>query len=66
MFKFNGREICDYELNLASGGFEDKCCDSFVEFATWASTGIDLSDTELDALNDDGDLIYEMVENAIY
>jgi hypothetical protein len=42
--------------------FEDACIIS----ASWKNTGIELTDEELEVLNDDSDFVYENLQDHIY
>lgn len=41
-------------------------CDAFICYAEWKDTGIELTEAELEKLNDDGDFRYECVMNQLY
>lgn len=66
MFEFQGRKLADYDLVRGNEEYDELGIDSFLESATWDDTGEDLTEAELEAVNDDQDLIYRIVEHHIY
>jgi hypothetical protein len=40
-------------------------CDAFISYAEW-SDGAELSDVELDSLNEDSDFVYETVWSRVF
>lgn len=42
-------------------------CDAHIDYAVWEDTGLELTESELDYLNEnDYDIVYEATINAIY
>lgn len=56
-------EGCDFDYDSSQyPKFEDSCIIS----ATWTETGKDLTDEELELLNEDADFVYERLMEYIY
>ncbi len=55
----NIKDIDIHDMEINTKDYPD-FCDSFVILATWKDCGETLTDAELDELNDDSDLIYEL------
>ena len=66
MFKFNGRELADYDLVKGRESYDELGINSYLDSATWADNGKELTETELDQLNDDCDLIAAIVTDFVY
>lgn len=61
----NLNDIVDIELEI--GGGPHDYADSFINSATWNSTGKSLTQNELDQLNDEhSDFVYEEIMNQLY
>lgn len=43
-----------------------KYCDAFISSATWAETLTPLTDAELEEVNNDGELVYELLQNWLH
>lgn len=56
-------EIDDMEINTSD--YPD-FCDSFILSANWIDTGKELTDDELDELNTDAELIYNLCIDRIF
>ena len=41
-------------------------CDSYIESAYYKSTGLDLTEQEIEELNNDADFVYESVLKQLY
>jgi len=41
-------------------------CDAFVCYATWKRTGLELSEADLNCLNEDGGRVYEFIQEKLY
>lgn len=64
--KFNGRELADIELEDLHRWDSPDYCDAFIANARWADTGAELTDDELDKVNEDRDLVHDAVYNYIF
>jgi len=66
MLTFNGRRLT--AVTVQDIDFKDypDFCDAFIESAVWEDTGEDLTDDELDQVNEDGTLRWDAVHSAIY
>jgi len=64
-FTFKNRPI-SYELDGIKLDDAHDFADAFVRSAQYEDTLVDLNDDELDELNEDSNLIYEMVQDFIY
>lgn len=62
----NGREVVDLRIEGIDMRDYPDFCDAFISEAFYADTGEPLTDDDLDTLNDDSDLVYSLVESAIY
>ncbi len=62
----NGREIVDMQVDGIDMRDYPDFCDAFISEAYYADTGEALTDDDLDTLNDDSDLVYSLVESALY
>lgn len=62
----NGREVVDIEIDGIDMKDYPDFCDSFISGAHWEDTGEPLSDEELEQLNDDGELVYNLTIDSIY
>jgi len=58
-------EIEDIEVDGIDTRDAPDFCDAFICGASW-SDGTDLTQDELDELNEDGDFVYAQVENHLY
>ena len=58
------KKLGDYTLSI---DYSDapRFTDSYIESASWAD-GVALTDDELDKLNDDTELVYELVQKEVY
>jgi hypothetical protein len=65
MLVFNGRRLTD--VTVQDIDFKDypDFCDAFIESASWEDTGEELTDDELEAVNDNGSLRWEACYNSI-
>ncbi len=54
--EFDGIDFSDYP----------DFCDAYISKAYWIDTGEELSDDEMEELNENGDLVYEAVMNHLY
>lgn len=66
MIKFKEREITDIEVNVGDEEYDELGMDSVVESAVWEYDGKELTDEELEELNDDQDLMYKIVQDHLY
>lgn len=64
--KYNGRELADIELEEINRWDAPDYCDAFISNARWADTGAELTDDELDKVNEDRDLVHDAVYNYIF
>jgi hypothetical protein len=63
---FNGRSITDIEVEDIDTRDAPDFCDAYIATAHWEDTGESLSNDELEALNQDGDLVYEATMLQLY
>jgi len=63
---FKDREIEDIMLDGVDHNDAPDYCDAFIYGATWSDSGEELNDKELDELNNDSDLVYELVVESLY
>jgi hypothetical protein len=66
MLTFNGRRLT--AVTVQDIDFKDypDFCDAFIESAIWEDTGEDLTDDELDQVNEDGQLRWDATMSVIY
>ena len=62
----NRRELINIELEEINHWDAPDYCDAFIVSAAWADTGSQLTDEELDELNEDKDLVHNAVYQYIY
>ena len=55
--------VLDMDINMKD---YPEFTDSFIIEAEWKDTGIELSEAEIDALNDDNDFVYDAVQDFIH
>jgi len=55
--------VIDMDINMKD---YPEFTDSFIIEAEWKDTGIELSEAEVDTLNDDSDFVYDAVQNFIH
>lgn len=60
------RPLCDVEMDGINGWDAPKFCDAFIANAAWDDTGKELTDAEIDLLNDDGQLVHELTYAQLY
>jgi len=63
---FRGRVVCDIEVEDIALWDAPDFCDAYISSARWEDTGELLNDEELNALNEDRDVVYEAVLDVIY
>jgi hypothetical protein len=63
---FKNREIVDIEIEGIDLKDYPDFCDAFISSAAWLDTLELLSDEELDELNEDSSLVYELTIDSIY
>ena len=62
---YKNRKV-DYSItNIVSNDYPD-FVDAYIDWAQYQDTGEDLTDSELDDLNDDSDQVYEAVINQLF
>ena len=64
--RFKGREVTDVEVEDIDPQDYPDFCDAYIASARWEDTGEDLTEAELNALNEDGDFVYESVCKRIF
>jgi len=66
MLTFNGRRLT--AVTVQDIDFKDypDFCDAFIESAVWEDTGEDLTEDELDQVNEDGQLRWDATMSVIY
>lgn len=62
---FNNREIDIVDMYCNTNDYPE-FCDSFIESAYYIDSGKDLSEDDLDNLNQDSQLVYEAVMDRLY
>lgn len=62
----NNRSVIDLDIDGIDMRDYPDFCDAFIVGAAWEDTGESLTDEELEELNDDHDLVYELVLERIY
>lgn len=62
--KFKDRELTDVRVAGVDPADHPDYCDAYVESAVWADSGTELSDEELEQLND-SDLLGELVQEEV-
>lgn len=55
--------VCDIYINTSDA---PDFADSYIESAYWKSTGLNLTSDEIDALNEDGDFLYEAIIERLH
>ena len=64
---FNGRKVVDLEFDGIDFTDYPDFCDAYVASARWEDTGEELTDLELENLNDQcGDKVYDLVTASIF
>jgi len=66
MFIFKNREIIDLSVDNIKHWDSPDYVDAYIDYAVWKDTGIKLTDTELDELNEDSSLVYDAVMAYLY
>ena len=66
MTKVNNREVCDIEIEGIDTKDYPDFCDAFISVAYWKDTGEELTEEELEELNEDRDYVYEEVLSYLY
>ena len=64
--RFKGREVTDVEVEDVDPKDYPDFCDAFIASARWGDTGEDLTEAELNALNEDGDFVYDAVCKQVF
>lgn len=64
MINLDYSKISDVEVEGIDMGDYPDFCDSFISYAEY--DGREMTDEELDTLNDDSDFVYEAVQNHLY
>ena len=66
MLVFNGRRLTD--VTVQDIDFKDypDFCDAYIESASWEDTGEELTDDELEAVNNDGSLRWEACYSVVF
>jgi hypothetical protein len=64
-WKMNTKNITVIDMDINMKDYPE-LADSFIIEAEWKDTGIELTEAELDSLNEDGDFIYEQCQNFMY
>lgn len=62
----NDRSVVDLDIDGIDMRDYPDFCDAYIASAAWEDTGENLTDEELEELNDDRDLVYELVLQRIY
>ena len=66
MYIFNGRKVIYIEVDDIDTRDYPDFCDAFITSAMWEDTGELLTEDELDAINEDKDLVWDAAHNTIY
>ena len=61
-----GREVEDCSIAGIDHSDYPKYCDAYIESAIWSHSGKSLTDDELEELNENQELVYELTINWIY
>lgn len=64
--KLNGKQVEDIQLDSVDPADYPKFCDAFIDYAIWADTGKELTESELDLLNNDSDLVHELAHESFH
>jgi len=64
MINLDYAKISDVEVEGIDMGDYPDFCDAFISYAEY--DGREMTDEELDTLNDDSDFVYEAVQNHLY
>ena len=59
-------KVCDIEIEGIDPNDYPDFCDAYISYAVWADTGEELTESELDKLNEDSSFVHQAVENWIY
>lgn len=62
----NNRSVVDLDIDGIDMRDYPDFCDAYIAGAIWEDTEESLTDEELEELNDDRDLVYELVLERIY
>ena len=60
------RLIVDVEVDGIDTRDAPEFCDAYILSAVWDDTGLDLTEDELDLLNEEDDFVYQAVVDYIY
>jgi hypothetical protein len=63
---FKGRQLADVEVDDVDTRDYPDFCDAFISNARWADTGDQLTDAEIDQVNEDRDLVYDAVHRHVF
>lgn len=63
---FKGRPLADVEVDDVDTRDYPDFCDAFISNARWADTGDQLTDAEIDEVNEDRDLVYDAVHRHVF
>jgi hypothetical protein len=63
---FKGRQLADVEVDDVDTRDYPDFCDAFISNARWADTGDQLTDAEIDEVNEDRDLVYDAVHRHVF
>jgi len=58
--------IEDVELGGIDFGDYPDFCDAYISGAVWKNSGIELTESELDEINENRELVYEQVFNYLF
>jgi hypothetical protein len=60
------RAVTDIEVDGIHGWDAPDFCDAYISYAVWEDTGKELTEDELDKLNENGEFVYEQVQKHLY
>ena len=62
----NTDNITDIEVDDIHGWDAPDFCDAYISHAAWKDSGKELTEAELDKLNENGSFVYQCVEAQVY
>lgn len=64
--KWQNRELINVKMGDVDHADYPKYCDAYVESATYEDTSRKLTQSELDKVNEDQDLVYKLLHEYLY
>ena len=65
-FTFQNRPVGNFEVDDVDTRDYPDFSDAFISYAEWLDTNTPLNDVELEQLNEESDLVYEVVQSYVF